>query len=82
MMMNLRNSADEDPEYSVCMPSDGGWVYLAESFTHGEAVETAQEAANHPGIAITVCRCGDDLQQFHPTGTVADWLSILGRSDG
>ena len=82
MMMNLHNNSDEDPEYSVRMPTDGGWVYLAEFRTHGEAVETAQEAANQLGIAINVCRCGDDLQQFHPTSTAADTLSTSGRSDG
>ncbi len=63
MISSLNHPEDDDPEYSVRMPTESGWVYLAEFRTYGEAMALAREAANRLETSITVCRCGDDLHQ-------------------
>ncbi len=60
-----------NPDYSVSVQTNGGWVYVAEFRTYGEATSLAKAATSRSGLKSQIRNCGHIVMEFAPEHTIA-----------
>lgn len=57
---------DHRPDFSVCVATVGGWIYLAEFRTYLEAVALAEAAVERSRLITEIRRCGETCAVLRP----------------
>ncbi len=56
----------QDPEFSVCVETAAGWIYVAEFRTLQEATQLAEGAVGRSQLRTHIRRCGDVVHELQP----------------
>ena len=57
----------DQPDFSVCVKTDAGWIFLAEFRTFQEATSLAEATLKRSAIHTCIRRFGETVAEFEPT---------------